>query len=135
MALFAAKACRKESLNQFPCIGDADNLAAETDDIQVIVLNALVRGKRFMNQAGANSNDLIGRHVGADPAAANGDAAVHIPGSDRPGQRNHEIRIVIVRLQAVGAKVDHMMTGFAQEHDKLLLQFKTTMVCSDANDF
>jgi len=74
-----------------------------------------------MNQAGANPDDLVGRHAGADPAAANGDAAVHFPGSDCPGQWNHKIGIVIVRLQAVVAEVDHVVTGFAQEYDQLLL--------------
>lgn len=88
-----------------------------------------------MDQAGANSGDLIGRDAGADPAAADGDAAVHLPGGDRPGQWNHKIRIVIIRLQAVVSKVDHVMTGLAQKYHKLLLQLKATVVRRDANDF
>ena len=69
MSFGAAEARREKSLNQFPGSRVADDQAAEADHVQVVVLDALVRGKRLMNQARANTRHLVGRDRSPNAAA------------------------------------------------------------------
>ncbi len=68
MAFRAAKTCRKKYLNQFPRIGGAEDLTAKTNQVEVVVLDALVRGKGFMDQAGADPWDLVRGDADSDSA-------------------------------------------------------------------
>jgi len=98
MALFAAETCSEKSLYQFPSVGEPDDLAAETNHVQIIVLDALVRRKVFVDQTGADTRDFVGCHTCSDSASTNSYTTIHFPGSDGPRQRNDKIRIVIIRL-------------------------------------
>ena len=110
MALGAAEARREKGLNQLPGGRVADDEAAEADHVQVVVLDALVRGKRFMDQARADARHLVGGDRSAHAAAANGDAAIHRAGGNRAGQWHDKIRIVIVRLRPGVSKIGHLMS-------------------------
>ena len=133
VAFRAAKTCCKKYLNQFPRIGGAEDLTAKTNQVEVVVLDALVRGKGFMDQAGADPWDLVRGDADSDSAPANGDTAIHPAICNGPGQGDREVRIVIIRLQAVVAKIDDMMAGLAQEYGQLLLQLEAPMIRRDAD--
>ena len=46
----------------------------------MVVFHALVRGEMIANEAGANAWNLVGADLGADAAAADRDAALHLSG-------------------------------------------------------
>jgi hypothetical protein len=96
--LFTAEARGEKSLQQFPRIGEADDLTPETDQVQIIILDPLMRGERLMYQAGTDSWNLVGSNTGPNTAAADGDTTVHFPGRNRPSLRNDKIRVVVVGL-------------------------------------
>jgi hypothetical protein len=124
---------REEGLNQLPRGRVADDEAAEADDIEVVVLDALVRGKCFMDQARAGARHLIGGHTRPNAAAAHGHAPVHFAARDGASQRNNEIRVVILRLRTEISEIGHVMTGLAQSPDKMLLQLKAAVVRGDSD--
>ena len=86
-----------------------------------------------MNQAGADTRHLVGRDTRPHPAAADGHAAAHFAAGDGARQRNHEIRIVIVRLRPAVAEIGQAMTGSAQPPGQMSLQFKSSVVGGDSD--
>jgi hypothetical protein len=134
MAILPTEGRREKSLDQFPRFSTADDLAAETDQVKIVILDALVRRKCFVNETRANAREFVSRHAGPYSAATNRNAAIHLSGGNSAGQRKHKIRIVIVRLQTVRAEIDHVVARFAQKYDELLFQFKATVIRGDPYD-
>jgi len=59
MALRTAEAGREERLNELRRSGRADDEAAQADQIQVVVLDALMRRKVLVNQASPNPCNFV----------------------------------------------------------------------------
>src|SRR6476469_5375783 len=56
---------------------DADHPRAEDQDVHVVVLDPLMGGVAVVAQPRADAGELVGRHRGADAAAADEHAALH----------------------------------------------------------
>ena len=113
MAFRAGESRGEKDLHQFPCEGVTDHEAAKADQVQIVVLDTLMRRKVFMNQAGANPRHFVRADGCANPTAANAHAAIHLSGSNRAGQGHNKVRIIIVLFRTTVTKVNHFMTGFA----------------------
>ncbi len=85
MTLRSAESCDKKCLNQFPSQGVTDHEAAETDQIEIVVLNTLVRGKRLVNQTRADAGNFVRDDRCSNSASTDGDAALHISASNGTG--------------------------------------------------
>src|SRR5664279_3759294 len=133
MTLRAAEARGEKCLNQFPGECVTDHEAPKADHVQIVVLDTLVRGKSFMDQARAHARHLVGGDGGTDTASTDGHAAIHLPASDGPSQRHNKIRIIVIRVQSAVAEVDYLMASRAQPSDELCLQFKPAMVGGDTD--
>src|SRR5262245_1271351 len=59
--------------------------AAHTEDVHVIVLDALLGREMVMDQCGADAVNLVGAHRRANSAATDGHTAVHLSGDHRLG--------------------------------------------------
>jgi len=105
-----------------------DDEAAEADHVQVVVLDALVRGERFVNEARANARHLICGNAGSHSAAANGHTPIHFATRYGARQTNDKIGIVVVGLQPVVSEVDHMTARVTQPCGEMVLQVKAAMV-------
>ena len=121
MAFRAAEARRKKGLHQLPGERVTDNETAEADNVEIVVLDALVCGKCFMDQACAGTRHLVRGHTRPNAASAYGDASAHFAARDGARQRNHEIRVVIIRLRMGIPEIGHVMTGLTQFPGKMLL--------------
>src|SRR5215831_8708749 len=104
----------QERLNKIPRYGSPDGAATDADDVHVVVFDPLSRGKVVMNQSGTDARNLVGADRGADTAAANGDSALHGARRNRLGQRDDEVRIVVVGAQLVRSEIDDIVSGGAQ---------------------
>jgi hypothetical protein len=120
-ALRSFEARGEKGLGQFPSQGVTDQQAAKTDHVQIIVLNALMRRKIFINQASPNTDNFIRGKGRADPAATDAYASIHGPGGNRTGQGNDKVRVIIIRLQLPVAEVGDLVTSFAQFPGQKLL--------------
>ena len=110
MALGLAEFGRQICLDKLPCDFRSDRAAAHAQDVHVVVFHALVRGEVVANEAGANAWNLVGANFGADAAAADRDAALHLPGRNGASERNDKIGIVVAGDEAVRSEVDDFMS-------------------------
>ena len=99
MTLGAAELRGEKCLHQFPGQRVADNLPSEADHVQIVVLDALVRRKAFVNQTRAHPCHFIRADRCPNPAATDGHATLHLSAGHRAGQRHHKIRIIIIHIR------------------------------------
>ena len=135
MTFRAGESRGEKRLRQFPGEGVTDHEAAKTDQVQIVVLDALMRRKVFMNQAGPNPCHFVRADRCPNPAATNAHAAIHLSGGNCARQWHDEIGIVIVLFRATVTKVNHFMTGFAQFPGQIFFQLVTAVIGGDADAF
>jgi len=133
VARFAAEAGCEKYPHQLPGFGDTDDPAAEADQVKIVVLDSLMRGKRFVDQAGAHTGDFVGGDTRTHAAAAKGDASIHLSCGDGTGQWHDKVGIVVIGLQLMIAEINDMVAGFTKFYDQGLFQCKTTVVRRDAD--
>ena len=107
--------------DQFPGECVTDHKAPEADHVQIVVLDALVRRKGFMNQAGPNPRHFVRDDRCPNTTSTDGHAAIHLSAGNCAGQRHDKIRIIIVQLRLSVAEINHFMTGVAQHPDQIFL--------------
>ena len=101
--LYAAAEIR---LDEIPGDFGSDRPAAHAEHVHVVILHALLRREVVVDERGADARDLVGADRRADAASADGHAAFDRPRHDGAGERDHEVRIVVVRVEGVGAEID-----------------------------
>src|SRR5437879_10104481 len=106
---------------------------AETDDVHVIVLDSLPRGKVVMDQRGTDTRNLVSADRGAHTAATDGHAARDRARRHRFGERDDEVWIVIVRAQLVGPEIDDVLPGGAELRDQIRFQAKAPVIGGDSH--
>ncbi len=134
MTLGSAESCGKESLNQFPGKGLADHEATKTDQIEIVVLNPLVRRKCLVNQTRTDAGNFVGHDRCSNSAAANGHAPRHLPSGHGASQRDYIVRIIIVELQAPVSEIDCFVTSRPQPPGQISLQRKAAVVGGNAHE-
>ena len=101
-------AARKVSTRSQATAG-SDGPAAHAEDVHVIVLDALLRREMVVDERRADARNLVGADRGADAAAADRHAALHLSRDHGLGERNDEVGIVVAGIQSVRAEVDDFM--------------------------
>ena len=76
------------------------------------------------DQGRAHAGDLVGRDAGADAAAAHGDAARDLAGRHRAREGDHEVGVVVPRVENGGAEVDDVVARCGQQGAQMLLELK-----------
>jgi len=99
----------------------------------VIVFHALARREMVFDQSRANSGNLIRANRGAHATAADGHAAHDSSLGNRTGEWDHEIGIVVLRVQREGAEVSDFMARGAKLLRKGALQLKSAMIGTDSD--
>ncbi len=117
MTLNATESRGEKCLHQFPSEGVADHETAQTDQVQIVIFDALVRRKVFVNQAGPNSRHFVRADRRPDTTSANGHATRNLSAGNSAGQWHDKIRIIIFHLWYSVAEINHIMTGRAQHPD------------------
>jgi len=135
MTLRSAESRGKKCLNQFPRESVTDHEAAETDQVEIVVLDALVRGKCFVNQTRADADNLIRRDRCSNSASANRNPSLHVSTGNSASQRHDIIRIIIVELRVSVSKINYFMTSVPQSLGQIVLQLEAAVVSGYANEF
>src|SRR4030095_14349873 len=99
----------QKSPNEVPRDLRPDSAAADADHIHVVVLDTLRSGEMVVYQRGVRSGHLVGADRGADAAAANRDPALERFCRHRLGERDDEVRIVVVRVQRARSEIDYVV--------------------------
>ena len=95
--------------------------AAHTEDVHIVVLNSLPGRVVIVNQPCSDTRNFVCADGSADAAAADCHAAFHVPGSNRLGERDDEVGVVIARIQAVSSDIDYLVPSFAKMSNQLFL--------------
>jgi hypothetical protein len=86
-----------------------------------------------MHQGGADTRYLVCADRSADPAAADGYAALDFTGHHRACKRDDEVRIIIIGIKAMRPEIDQLMPRFAEAGNQLFLQAKPAMIGCDSD--
>ena len=129
----AAESRSEKCPHQFPGKRVTYDEAPEADHVQIIIFDALMCRESFMNQAGPDTRNFVRGNRCADTAPTDGHSAFQVSASYRLGERNDEIRVIIVLVPLPVTEFDHVVTGFAQLSGEMLHEFKSTMVSRDAD--
>ena len=106
---------------------------AKADYVEVIVLDALTRRKRFANQARADARHFVSGHASAHSAATDGDAPLHAANRNGARQRNDKIRIIIIRPGHRIPKINDLPTRRTQHSSQMRLELKSAMIGGNSN--
>jgi hypothetical protein len=99
----------------------------------VIIFDTLTGGKMIMDESSANARHFVGANRRADSTAANGQATINLAGNDGFCERHHEIGIVVLRVQSVGAEVHHLVPGCVKSGHEIFFEAEATMIGSNSN--
>src|SRR5262249_38461125 len=95
---------RKKSLHKIPGGLWPDDAAAQTNDVHVIILDALSRREVIEYKTGSHSRNLVRTYRSAHTAPTNGNSPVQLTGRDGLPEWDDEIRIVVIGAQNMGAE-------------------------------
>jgi hypothetical protein len=123
----------KESLEDIPTRVGSDGSATHADDVHVVVLDTLPGGKVVVYQTGADSRDFVRAYRSPNTAAADSHAAFDLSFRHGLCKRDHEVRIIVVGIETMGAEIDHFMPRRAKMRDQVFLQGKSTMIGGNSN--
>src|SRR5262245_35554492 len=132
MARRLAELGGQERLHEVPGSAWADRAAPETDDVHVIVFDALLGREVIIDQRGPNSRNLVGADRDAHPAATESDPALDRACRHGLSERDDEVRIVVILVQLVRAEIDDVVAGRAQLRDHILLQGEPAVIGRDS---
>ena len=104
----------EERLHEIPGDGRPDGPSAHAQDVEVIVLDALLRGKVVVDEGSADTGDFVGADRRAHTAAADGHAAFYLSGNHGLGERHDEVGIVVLPIQRVCAEIHDRVARGAQ---------------------
>src|SRR5262249_36656148 len=107
LAVLRSKVC----LDKVPCHSRADSPATHAEYVHVIIFDPLAGGEMIFDEPGASARHFVGTYRRADSTTANSHASIHLTGHDGLRERHHEVRIIVRRVQAMGAEVHHLMTS------------------------
>ena len=136
MSRGAAEFRGEKGLDQIPGQFQALDAPAQTDQIEIIILNALSGGEMVLDQTRAYCFDFIGANRSTDTAATYGYAAIHFSRGQCPAERDNEVGIIIIRRQLVSPEITYFVARGFESRNQPLLQAEAAMVCgySDAHD-
>ena len=86
-----------------------------------------------MDQRGTDTRKLVRADRGAHTAAADGHAALDRARRHRFGERDDEVRVVVVRAQLVGPEIDDVVAGGAKLRDQIRFQAKAPVIGGDSH--
>ena len=86
----------EERLDEIPGDGGPDRPSAHAEDVEVIVLDTLLRGEVVVDERRADAGDLVGADRRANAAAADCHAAFYVSRDDGLRERHDEVGIVVV---------------------------------------
>ena len=108
----------------------ADHATAEHEHVHVVVLDPLVRGIGVVAQAGADAGNAVGRHRGADAAAAQDDPAIGAVFA-QGGADGRRVVCIIDGLAGMSADIEHLFVLPCEECLQCFLQLEPGVIRSD----
>src|SRR4029450_9321409 len=123
----------QEGIDQVPGDARAHRAAAHTEDVHVIVLDALLRREVVVDEPGPGARDLVRADRRAHAAAAHGHASMDCPRGDGLGQRYDEVGIVVLGVESLRTEVGYVVPGRAKPGHEILLERESAVICRNSH--
>jgi hypothetical protein len=133
MAFGLAEFSCQKGFDKVPSHHGSHDAASETNDVHVIVLDALPSREVVVDQTGAYSRNFVGANRSTYPASANSNPAIYCAGGDCAGQGSHEVRVVVAWLKTLCTEVNNVMTGSPETATKVLFQSISAVIRGDSD--
>jgi len=130
----AREACFKKSPDDVERQFRPGNACSKTKDIGIIIFNALMSRESIFTKGRAYPFEFIGCDTGADPAAADQNAAFGSAVLDRLSKPLGIVGIIITRFQAMGPHIEDPVPEQADAVQNLFLQREAGVIAAD-DDF
>src|SRR3954462_11457668 len=109
IALAAVECCVQKRRDQLARKRRADDLGAETEDVHVVVLHALMGAVAVVADRCADARELAGGDRGADTGPADEHGTLRVAALDRLADLAGLVGVVDPHRVGVGAQVDHVV--------------------------
>ena len=123
----------KKGLDQVPSHRWSDCPATHANNVHVIILDPLPGREVIVDQGCAYAGNLVGTDLCPYTAAADCHATLDPPRRYGPGERGDEVRIVVVRAQAICTEINNLMASRTELTDQLLLQAEPPVIRGDTD--
>ena len=131
MTLLPAELRRQKSIDEFDSYSQTNGPASHAEDIHVVMFDTLMGRVMLDNQSRTNAWYLVRANRGADSAATHRHTAFDCAGRYGSRERNHEIGIIVCRIQTVRAEFHQLVTRLSKMIRQLLLQLITAVIGRD----
>jgi hypothetical protein len=98
MAYGAAETSDQESLDQFQGKRRTDHLSSQTEDIHIVIFNALMGEENVMDKLGTYAGNFVRGNSRSNSATAERNAALNLPRGNGPGQGDDESAAIPTRI-------------------------------------
>src|SRR5262249_41156985 len=129
LAVFRRKVC----LDKIPCHSRADSPATHAEYVHVIIFDTLAGGEMIFEEPRASPRHFVGTYRRADSTTANSHASIHLTGHDGLRERDHEVGIIVRRVQAMRAEVHHLVTSRMKFGHNFFFESEASMIGGDSN--
>src|SRR5215469_11059843 len=123
---------RQEGLDKIPRYSRPHSPAAHTNNVHVVVLDALPGREVVVDQTGADAWNFVRANRRPHPTTADRNAAFYFPSSHRPSQRNDKVGVVVARRQRGRAILNYLVPRRAKIVNQLFLQVKPAVISGDS---
>jgi hypothetical protein len=130
MARRLTKLSGQERLKDVPSRERSNRAATHTDDVHVVVLDALARGEVVAYQPGVDSWNFVRAHSCSDAATADRHPALDRPCGHSTAEGDDEVGIIVAGVQTMRPEVDYLMPRRPETSDQIFLQTKPAMIRS-----
>src|SRR5262245_28270278 len=120
----------QKRLDKIPGYQRSNGTAPHANNVHVVVLNPLPGREVVVHQAGTNTRYLVCAHRRTDAATADCHPALDRSGHHSSSERDNEVGIVVVRVEAMRPEIDELMPRSAETSNQFFLQTKPTMIRS-----
>ena len=121
VARSAVELSGQKGLDQFPCECCPNHFSSQTEDIHIVIFDALMSGENIMDEPGTHSRNFIRGDGRTHTAATQRYPTSNLLGSDGSGHGDDEIRVVISGVELMCAEV-HNLVARAMELLRHLLR-------------
>src|SRR5262245_32527712 len=129
LAVLRSKVC----LDKVPCHCWTHSPATHAEYVHVIIFDTLTGGEMIVDESGANARHFVGTDTRADPTAANSHASIHLAGRDGLRERQHEVGIIVLRIQTISAEVHDLVPSRIKFGHDFFLESESSMIGSHSN--
>lgn len=108
--------------------GETDYPSAQTEQVEIIVFNALLGGEKIVDERGPNAFYFVCYYGYTYSTAADGNTALYVTRHNGLSQGHHKVGVVVGIVFLYVAKVGHVVAQFDEVGPEYFFKIESTMI-------